>query len=50
MGFVIDEVPLGQVYLQVYWVFPVSIIPPILHTHSHAAAIDVIQSSLPTAP
>jgi hypothetical protein len=33
--FVVDKVALGQVFLQILRFSPVSIIPPILHTHLH---------------
>ena len=33
MGFVVYKVALGQDFLQVLWLFLVSIIPPVLHTH-----------------
>jgi hypothetical protein len=33
MTFVVDKVALGQVFLQVLRFSPVSIIPPMLHTH-----------------
>jgi len=42
MGLVIDIVALGQVYLQVHWVSPVSIVPTMFRTHFHASAIDVM--------
>jgi hypothetical protein len=32
--FVVDELTLRQVFLPVLWFSPVSIIPPVLHTHS----------------
>jgi hypothetical protein len=49
MGFVVDEVALGQVFLRVLWFPPVSIIPPLLNTHSsttHAVvfAIDSVKT------
>jgi hypothetical protein len=34
VGFVVDKVVLGQVFLRVHRFFPVSIIPPMLHIHS----------------
>ena len=34
VGFLVDEVALGQMFLQVYRFSPVSIIPPVLHAHS----------------
>ena len=33
--FVVDKVALGQGFLQVLWVSPVSVIPPMIHTHYH---------------
>lgn len=33
MGFVVDKVALGQGFLQVLWLFLVSIILPVLYTH-----------------
>ena len=33
IGFVVDRVALGQVFDQVLWCSPVSIIPPLLNTH-----------------
>jgi hypothetical protein len=33
VGFVVDKVALGQVFLQVFRIFPVNIIPPRLQTH-----------------
>ena len=33
MGFVVDKVALGQVFLPVLRFSPLSIIPPMLHTH-----------------
>jgi hypothetical protein len=36
--FVVEKVPLGQVSLPVLQVSPVSIIPPMLHTHLHLHA------------
>jgi hypothetical protein len=33
VGFVVDKVALGQVFLWVLRFFPVNIIPPWLHTH-----------------
>jgi hypothetical protein len=35
MGFVVEQVTLGQVFLQVLQFSPVSIIPQMLHVHSH---------------
>jgi hypothetical protein len=35
VGFVVDKVALGQVFLRVLRSYPVSIIPPLLHIHSH---------------
>jgi hypothetical protein len=35
MGFVVDKVALGLVFLPVLQFSPVSIIPPMLHTHLH---------------
>jgi hypothetical protein len=34
VGFVVDKVALGQVFLQVLCFFTVIIIPPLLHVHS----------------
>ena len=34
VGFMVDQVTLGQVLLQVFWYSPVSIVPPLLHIHS----------------
>ena len=34
MGFVVDRVGLCQVFLWVFWFFPISITLPMLHTHS----------------
>jgi hypothetical protein len=34
VGFVVDKVALGQVFVRVLWCFPVSIIPPLLCIHS----------------
>jgi hypothetical protein len=33
VGFVVDKVALGQVFLRILWFSPVNIIPPGLHTH-----------------
>jgi hypothetical protein len=33
VGFVVDKVALGQVFLRVLWFSPASIIPPLLHIH-----------------
>ena len=33
MGFMVDKVALGQVFLRVLWFFPVCTIPPMLHIH-----------------
>jgi hypothetical protein len=38
VGFVVDEVELGQIFLPVLLFPPVSIIPPVLHTHFHLHA------------
>jgi hypothetical protein len=35
VGFVVDKVAMGQVFLPVIWVSLVSITPPTLHVHSH---------------
>jgi len=34
VGFVVDKVAVVQVFLQVRWVFPVRIIPSVLHIYS----------------
>jgi hypothetical protein len=34
VGFVVDKAALGHVFLRALRVFPVSIIPPLLHIHS----------------
>ena len=34
VGFVVNKVALGQVFLQVLWFSPINIIPPMLHTLS----------------
>jgi hypothetical protein len=36
---VVDKVALGQAFLRVIRIFPVSIIPPMLHTYFHLPAI-----------
>jgi hypothetical protein len=33
VGFVVDKVALGQIFLQVLWFSPASIIPPLFHIH-----------------
>jgi len=38
-GFVVDNVAVGQVFLQVLWFFFVSIIPSVLHTHLHICTL-----------
>jgi hypothetical protein len=35
VGFVVDKVALGKLFLSVLPFPPVSIIPPVLHTHLH---------------
>jgi hypothetical protein len=42
MGFVVDRVALGQAFLQVLWLFLVSIIPPVLHNHVYYVTNDNI--------
>ena len=34
VGFVVDKVAVGQVFLRVFRFFPVSIIPPVIHAYS----------------
>jgi len=34
VGFVVDRVALGQVFLLVVQFYPISIVPPLLHAHS----------------
>ena len=34
VGFVVNKVTLGEIFLTVLLFSPVSIIPPVLHTHS----------------
>ena len=34
LGFAVDKVVVGQVYLRVLRFFPVNIIPPVVHAHS----------------
>ena len=39
MGFVVNQVEMGQVFLRVLWFFsPVSIILPLFHTHCNLSA------------
>ena len=33
VGFLVGRVALGQVFVEVLWFSPVSVIPPMLHTH-----------------
>jgi len=35
MTLVVDTVSLGRVFLPVLWYYPISVIPPMLHTHLH---------------
>ena len=35
VGFMVDNMTMGQVFLWVYQFIPLSIIPPMLHNHSH---------------
>jgi len=34
VGFVVDKVALGQVFMGVMQILPICVIPPMLHTHS----------------
>jgi len=34
MGFAVDKLTLGQVFLQLLWLIPVIVISPMLHIHS----------------
>jgi hypothetical protein len=36
--FLVDKVAMGQVFLQVPWFFPVTVIPSVLHSHIHPPA------------
>jgi hypothetical protein len=34
VGYVVDKVALGQAFIVVFWLSPVSIVPPLLHIQS----------------
>ena len=42
MGFMVDKVALGQIFLNIAWFFPVIIILPLLHIHSSVADYTVL--------
>ena len=42
VGFVTDEVPVGQAFLQVLLFLPVGDIPPVLHTLIHCSILNGI--------
>jgi hypothetical protein len=46
MGFVVEKVALGQVFLRVFLIFPVSIIPKMIHTYSFVTGAEQLYASL----
>jgi len=42
MGFIVDKVALGQIFLNIVWFFPVIIILPLLHIHSSVADYTIL--------
>ena len=43
---VVDRVALGQAFLRVFRVFPVCIVPPLLHTHVQRSLMGVLEEAI----